>query len=190
VHRWLAVAAIAVAGLAGCGGAPDKLSDQDGRAVATAREKLDDAIDVEETLRTSPVEARRLRRRVSQIVSDGSFEDSTLDEFGIARLGQLRLVVPSLVITDRQDQVRALDRAATAAFLRYATTDPARALLRPASRQVNVMLHVLEEGDAGKDTEIPVLKEPAGSFLDDVERDVKPVWPALGKRVAAARDDL
>ena len=66
---------------------------------------LDDAIDTEETLRTSRVRGTPAApRRFSAIVSDGSFEDATLDEFGLAALGELRLVVPSLVIADADDR--------------------------------------------------------------------------------------
>lgn len=189
MRRGLAAAAVAVAVLAGCG-APAKLSDEDGRAVAAARERLDDAIDSEETLRTSREEARRLRRGVARIVSDGSFEDSTLDEFGIAKLGQLRELVPSLVIADRDDTVRALDRPATADFLRYAERDPGRALLRPARRQVGLLVDTLEQADAGRDTEIPVLKASAVELLRQVERDLGRIWPSLARRVAEARADL
>jgi hypothetical protein len=184
-----ATAALAVAVLAGCG-EPDTLSDEEGRTIAGARERLDDAIDTEETLRTSRVEARRLRREVDRLVSDGSFEDATLDEFGIARLGQLRQVVPSLVNVDTEGQVRSLDRRATAAFLRYATDDAPQAMLEPARRQVSVMLHILEEADAGQDTEIPAVKQRAETFVSELEQDVKPIWPSLGKRVAEAGADL
>ncbi len=184
-----AAAALAVAALAACG-EPDTLSDEEGRIVAGARERLDDAIDTEETLRTSRVEARRLRREVERLVSDGSFEDATLDEFGIARLGQLRQVVPSLVNLDPQGQPRSLNRRAAAAFLRYATTDATRAMLEPARRQVSVMLHILDEADAGKDTQIPVVKESVEAFLSQLEQDTEPIWPSLGKRVAQAQVDL
>ena len=187
--RALAAAALAAALLAGCG-APDELSEEEGRTLAGARERLDDAIDSEEALRTSRAEARRLRREVQRIVSDGSFEQATLDEFGLARLGELNEIVPSLVVTDPEGVPRALERRATAEFLRHSERDAARALLRPARRQVSLMLHVLEEGDAGEDTEIPGVGQSAGTYLREAERDVKGIWPSLGRRLAAAREDL
>ena len=189
MRRALAVAAVAAAALAGCG-APEELSEDDGRTLAAARERLDDAIDSEETLRTSRAEARRLRRRVQELVSDGSFESGTLDEFGIARLGQLREVAPSLVLQDAEGNMRGLDRPSTQAFLRYAERDAPRALLRPASRQVGLMLHTLEEGDAGKDTKIPRTGRSADAYLREAERNVKGIWPLLAKRLSDVRQKL
>ena len=176
--------------LAGCGGEPEKLSVKEGRTLATARERLDDAIDGEETLRTSRTEAGRLGRQVMRIVSDGSFEDKRLDDFGLAKLGQLREVAPSLVIEDSQGSVRALDRPATADFLRYAERDAARALLRPARAQVSIIVHTLDDAGAGKDTKIPVVGKTAQAYVREAERDVKRIWPSLGMRLAGAGRDL
>ena len=187
--RALAVAAVAVAALTGCG-APEELSEDEGRTLAAARERLDDAIDSEETLRTSRTEARRLRARVQELVSDGSFESGTLDEFGIARLGQLREVAPSLVRLDDKGNMRGLDRPSTQAFLRFAERDASRALLRPASRQVGLMIHTIEEGDAGEDTKIPRVGTSAGSYLREAERNVRDIWPLLAKRLSDVRQDL
>ena len=183
------VALAAAVAAVGCG-APDELSQPDGRKLATARERLDDAIDTEETLRTSKVEARRLTRRVRTLVSDGSFESPRLDEFGIARLGLLREVVPSLVVLNAKGSPRALDRPATAAFLRFAERDAPRALLRPARAQVDVMVKTIADGDAGADTEIPIVGESAAAYLREAERDLKPIWPALAERLAMAHEDL
>jgi hypothetical protein len=127
---------------------------------------------------------------VDRLVSDGSFEDRKLDEFGLARLGQLREVAPSLVIEDPQGSVRALDRPATADFLRFAERDAARALLGPARRQVSRMVDTLDGADAGKDTKIPVVGKTAGTYVREAERDVKRIWPALGKRLAGTGEDL
>ena len=189
MRRALALAAVAVAALPGCG-APEKLSGEEGRTLAGARERLDDAIDTEETLRTSRAEARRLRARVQELVSDGSFESRRLDEFGIARLGQLREVVPSLVIFDADGDMRALDRRSTEAFLRFAERDAAKALLHPSSRQVGLMIRTLEEGEAGEDTRIPRLARSAETYLREAERNVKDIWPLLAKRLKGARQDL
>ena len=189
MRRRLAVAAVALAALAGCGG-PDRLSEEEGRSLAGARERLDDAIDTEETLRTSRSEARRIRREVQRIVSDGSFEQTPLDEFGIARLGELREIAPSLVFTDARGVARALDRRSTVPFLRHAESDPARALLRPASRQVSVMQHLLVEADAEKDSEIPVVDKDAEAYLREAARDTRSIWPALSRDLAEAADEL
>ena len=175
--------------LAGCG-APEELSETDGRTLAAARERLDDAIDTEETLRTSKAEARRLRRRVQAIVSDGSFESRRLDEFGIAKLGLLREVVPSLVVLSESGTPRALDRGATATFLRFATRDSRRAMLSPARAQVGVIARTIEESDAGDDTRIPVANQTASEYLSEAERDLSPIWPSLGKRLRETREGL
>ena len=185
-----ALVALAAAVVAtGCG-APEELSESDGRMLAAARERLDDAIDTEETLRTSKVEARRLRRRVRALVSDGSFESQRLDEFGIARLGLLREVVPSLVVVNQRGSPRALDRPATAAFLRFAERDAGRAMLRPARAGVEAIVEGIERGDAGEDTKIPRVGKTAADFLRETERDVSPIWPALAERLRDARDAL
>ena len=183
------MALAAAVALVGCG-APDELSQPDGRKLATARERLDDAIDTEETLRTSKVEARRLTRRVRTLVSDGSFESPRLDEFGIANLGLLKEIVPSLVVVNEKGSPRALDRPATAAFLRLGERDAARALLRPARDQVDVMVKTIADGDAGADTEIPIVRKSAAAYLREAERDVEPIWPALAERLKSAREAL
>ena len=183
------MALAAATAVAGCG-APEELSEQDGRTLAVARERLDDAIDTEETLRTSKVEARRLRRRVQALVSEGSFESRRLDEFGIAKLGLLRDVVPSIVIVNEKGSPRALDRPATAAFVRFAERDAARALLGPARDQVELMVKTLEEAGAGEDTKIPVVGKTARTYLREAERDVKPIWPSLAERLRDAQEEL
>jgi hypothetical protein len=183
------VALAAAVAFAGCG-APEELSESDGRTLAAARERLDDAIDTEETLRTSTAEARRLRRRVQALVSDGSFESRRLDEFGIAKLGLLRDLVPSLVIVDERGSVKALDRPATAAFLRFAERDAGRAMLDPARDQVELIVKTIEDGDSGDETTIPVVRKPVQAYLREAERDVKPIWPSLAERLGQTREEL
>ncbi len=183
------VALAAAVAVTGCG-APEELSESDGRMLAAARERLDDAIDTEETLRTSKAEARRLRRQVRALVSEGSFESRTLDEFGIAKLGLLNEVVPSLVIVNERGSPRALDRPATAAFLRFAERDARRALLRPARDQVEVIVETIEDAGAEEDTKIPVAGGTAEVFLRETERDVRPIWRSLAERLAEAREEL
>jgi hypothetical protein len=183
------VALAAAVAITGCG-APEELSERDGRMLALARERLDDAIDTEETLRTSKVEARRLRRQVRALVSEGSFESKRLDEFGIAKLGLLSDVVPSLVIVNERGSPRALDRAATAAFLRHAERDARRAMLRPARDQVEVIVETIADADAGEDTKIPAAGRMVGPFLRETERDVRPIWRSLAERLRDAREEL
>ncbi len=189
-----ATALFACAVLAGCG-APDKLSERDGTALLDAREVIDGTIDNEETLRTSPEEARRIRRKVQKIVSRGAFETAPLDEFGLAALGELREIVPGLAETDEQGVVESLDRSATRAFLRYATRDAQRALRKPANDEVFAIEEVIRKAEPGPDSDIPRgrTESPAltvDEFLRGTERDLKPIWPDLARRLATLRGNL
>ena len=143
-----AMALLACTVLAACG-APEELSQRDGTTLRDAREVLDQTIDTEEALRTSPEEARRIKRQVRRIVSRGAFETAPLDEFGLAALGELREIVPGLVETDEEGVVKTLDRPATRAFLRYATTDADRALRKPANDQVFAIEEVMRSAEPG-----------------------------------------
>ena len=191
----LAAAAAALAVLAGCG-APDELPRLDAVELADARERLDDALDTEETLRTSPREARRIRGEVRQIVSRGSFETKTLDEFGLAALGELQQVVPSFVETDFDGVPKNLDRPALRAFLRYAESDPERALLGPVTGEVAAIERTVEDSEADGDTRVPtpngesVKDKTVDEYLSEAERDLKPIWPKLADRLAGTREDL
>jgi len=146
-----ATALLACAILAGCG-APERLSEREGTALLDAREVIDGTIDNAETLRTSPEEARRIRREVQKIVSRGAFETAPLDEFGLAALGELREIVPGLAETDAQGVVESLDRPATRAFLRYATSDAKRALRKPANDEVFAIEEVIRKAEPGPDS--------------------------------------
>jgi hypothetical protein len=189
VRAHLAVAAAVLAVLAGCG-APDELSRVDALELANARERLDDAIDTEETLRTSRRETRRIRAEVRRIVSRGYFEAKTLDEFGLAALGEMQQVVPSLVETDLDGVPRNLDRPALRAFLRYSETDPKRALLGPATDEVAEIERIVEDSDADGDTRVPtpggegIKDKTMDELLNTAERDVAPIWPTLADRLS------
>jgi hypothetical protein len=185
----VAVTIAATAALIGCG-APEELSRAEGEALALARDRIEDAIDTEETLRTSPTQARRLRSKVRRIVSSGSLESEPLDEFGLAALGELRLAVPSLVPVDRRGSLRALDREALRAFLAYAERDARKALRRPAAAGVEAALDTLDESGSGPDSDVPVVRETASAYLTDLERSLRPIWPDLADDVADARADL
>ena len=190
----LALLAVLVV-LAG-GAAPDELSRPDALELADARERLDDALDTEETLRTSPRETRRIRAEIRRIVSRGSFESEHLDEFGLAALGELQQVVPSLVETDSDGVSKKLDREALRAFLRYAETDPKRALLGPARGEVDAIERTLKDSGADADTRVPTRNgestkdQTVDEYLRAAERDLRPIWPSLADRLRSTRDDL
>ena len=189
----LAAIALALPVATGCG-APEELSREDARELADARERLDDAIDTEETLRTSKAEARRLRAGVREIVARGAFESRRLDEFGLAALGEVGLLVPSLVITAADGTPARLNEDATDAFLRFAESDPRRALVASAGRQVTDIGRILERADAGPDTSVAPpdanRDQTASDLVSSAERDTRPVWPELARRLSQIRDDL
>ena len=191
----LAAAAAALAVLAGCG-APDELPRLDAVELADSRERLDDALDTVETLRTSPREMRRIRAEVRRIVSRGSFETKHLDEFGLAALGELQQVVPSLVETDSDGVPKNLDRPALRAFLRYSETDPKRARRGAARGEVDAIDRTVADSDADGDTRLPAREaratgeETVEEYLRTAERDLRPIWPQLADRLRSTRDDL
>lgn len=186
---------IALVALGGCGDAAE-LSKKDATTLNASRSDLDDALDTEETLRTSLAEAATLRTKAQRIVGRGSFENGGKpDEFGLAALGELRELVPSLVL-ERGSSVVALDQPATRAFLAKATTDPAGALYPAAESEVDSIEKVVGGDDVGADTKVPATSPGASSnqtvsgYLRESQRDVAPVWPRLAARLKSAREDL
>jgi hypothetical protein len=165
--RAAAAAAVAAALVAGCGG-PAELSDEEGRTLQSARERLDDALDTEETLRTDRTEARLIAREVRRRSSETV---------------RLVRVVPSLVTLDRRVDQRALD-----AFLANATTDAAEALRLPATREAGRMTATLDDKD--RQTKVEPLGQNADAYLAEAARDVRPIWPDLARRLERTRDGL
>jgi hypothetical protein len=186
----LVLCAVAVAG---CGGKAGHLSRDDAQKLTVARAQLDDALDTEETLRTSLDEAARLRARARKIIHDGKLDDGKRpDEFGLAALGRLNQVVPSLVLGRPDGSIRALDKEETAAFMRYATTDPSKALYPAARHEVGSIEDVAGADDVGADTTIGgrLGRQKVGAYLKEAERDIRRPWPGLADRLAKARGDL
>jgi hypothetical protein len=182
------VALVAMA-MTACG-APDELSRGEGEQLALARDRVVAAIETERQLRSSPEAAERLHARVREIVASGALEAEQLDEFGLAALGELGLVVPSLVIVDRLRIPRQLDREALRTFLAEATSDPAAAVERPVSAEVRRVADLLAAADADADTDIPVARQTAAAYVDDLESRLRPTWPELADELAAVREDL
>jgi hypothetical protein len=185
----LLLAALAAAALGACG-APSELSEQDGVELDRARDRAVAAVEVERRLSRSPDAASRLVERVRDIVSSGALEARQLDEFGLAALGELRLAVPSLVIVDRLEVPRELDRAALTAFLAEAENDPNAATRPAAATETARIIDVLEAADAAADTEVPVVDMTVDVYLADLAERLRPVWPALAADLSAARSRL
>ena len=131
-----------------------------------------------------------------RIISDGSLEAEPLDEFGLASLGELQQVVPSLVETDIDGVPKDLDRPALRTFLRFARTDPRRALRGPVAAEVDAIDETLEDSGADGDTRVPprdreaLSDETVDEYLRGLERDVRPVWPDLARRLRSTREEL
>ena len=200
-RRQLAAAALAAALLAACGGGPapgppEKLSQEDSNALTSARKSLDAAIKTQARLSDSPQAARKLRGEVQAIVSEGAFETTKLDQFGLAALGRLALVVPSLAEVDSDGVPVALDVEATRAFLRFAERDPARALLVPAEQAVGAIERTVERSEAGPETRILPEDQTASldlsvaDYLREAEDDTQPIWKALSGRLRVLRAGL
>ncbi len=185
----LLLAALVAATVAACG-APDSLSESDGVQLDLARDRTIAAVDAEQRLSASPETADRLLARVRKIVSSGALEAEQLDEFGLAALGELRLAVRSLVIVDRLEVPRQLDRPALTAFLANAKDDPSAATRPAAATEVTRIVEIFEGSDAGPGTEIPVANMTADVYLADLAARLHPVWPSLAARLAAVRSSL
>lgn len=188
--------ALAIGGMTvGCG-PPDELGRADARALDASRSDIGDALNTEERIRTSKAEAVRLRTTVQKTVSTGSFEAGKPDEFGLAALGELRQVAPSLVRERSDGTVFALNAPATRDFLQYAATDPRRALLRPVREEVRTIEQVLDRSGAGPDTRVPPPDrtgsgdETVGSYLREIEGDLRTRYPAEAARIRKAREQL
>ena len=178
---WLVAALVAV--LSACG-SPDELSQTEGRELELARDRIVAAAELNERLRSSPTSADRVVARVRRIVASGAFESRKLDEFGLAALGELRLVAPSLVIVDRQEVPRELDRDALAALLDHAKTDEDAATRIPVEKEVERIDSLLDDADADGATRVPVLETTVTDYRGDLAGRLRPVWPDLATAVA------
>jgi predicted small lipoprotein YifL len=185
----LLLAALVAAALAACG-APAELPNADGVALDLARDRAIAAVETEQRLSGSPEAADRLLARVRKVVASGALEARQLDEFGLAALGELRLAAPSLVIVDRLEVPRELDRDALTAFLADATTDPAAATRPAAASETARIVEVIERSDAGPDSEIPVVEMTIDVYLADLAARLRPIWPDLAADLSAARSEL
>lgn len=188
------VAAAALATLAAttylaCGGA-DELSRVDGARLALAGNRIVAAVNTEERMAASGRAAERVLRRVRKVVSSGSLEAPTLDEFGLAALGELTLVAPSLVILDAREIPRDLDREAMRTFLTEAPDDPAAALRPGAATAVEQIVALLGAADAAPDSFAPVVDRPVGEYLDQLAATLEPVWPELAARLQELEGSL
>jgi hypothetical protein len=189
--RLLSILLVALAATAtGACGAPDELSREDGVRLDLARNRAMAALATEERLSDSPAAADRLVARVRKIVSSGALEPKHLDEFGLAALGELHLSAPSLVIVDRQEVPRQLDRDALKTFLAQAKTDPAAATKPAAATEVAHIEKIINATGPGPDTEIPTVDLTTDVYLADLAARLRPTWPDLAADLTSLRSNL
>jgi hypothetical protein len=163
-----AAAALAAIALPGCGGTAT-LSPAQGQQLKSARERLDDAIDTEETCRTDRDECRHLVSQARQYRNDPK---------------QLAQLVPSLVTPAGKVYTPAYN-----AFQANALTSPSLALRLPAAKEAQRMINVL--GGKDKDTVIaPVNNQHADAYLAEAQRDTRKPWPDISRVLGKARDQL
>jgi hypothetical protein len=168
VRAVVAAAVLAAVALPGCGG-PAKLSSGEGQQLKSARERLDDAIDTEETCRTDRGECRRLVVQARRYRKDPK------------RLAQ---VVPSLVTPAGKVYTPAYN-----AFEQNALASSSLALRLPAAKEAQRMVNVLSGKD--KDTVIaPVNNQHAGAYLTEAQRDTRPIWRDISRVLGEARDQM
>jgi hypothetical protein len=178
------VLAVALAAtVVGCG-ASEELSRDEGRQLEIARDRTLAALDLHARLSRSPGEADHVLAQVRQIVRSGALEPERLDEFGLAALGRLRLVAPSLVIVDRREIPRELDRRALTAFLEDAETDADAATRLPAETEVAKIDELLEEADADDDTRVPIVGATVDAYRAGLASRLRAVWPDLAEDVS------
>lgn len=164
----LAAAALGAAALAGCGG-PAKLTPDQAKTLQSARERLDDAIDTEETCRTDRSECRHLVSEARRYPTDPK---------------ELAKVVPSLVTPTGNVYPPAFH-----AFEADALAAPKLALRLPAAKEGQRMVDTLQNADAK--TEIKTLEgKRAGPYLDEAARDTRRIWPDISRVLRLARSEL
>lgn len=184
----LLAAAVLATVVVACGG--DDLSRADGDRLAISRDRIAAALATYRELEDSPAVGERLVARARKIVASGALEPRQLDEFGLAALGELRLIAPSLVIVDRIEIPRELDRPALTAFLEHARTDPSAATKPAAESAIAEIDSVLDATGTTPESEIPVVDETVAAYLDALESRLRPVWPDLADDIAVIHSSL
>jgi hypothetical protein len=157
--RPLAVAALAAAALSGCGG-PAELTPDQAQILKSARERLDDAIDTEETCRTNRDECRHLVVEARRNARNPR---------------QLAKVVPSLVTPSGNVYPPAFN-----AFEADALASPKLALRLPAAKEAQRMVNTLSGKDPGTVIK-PLENRRADAYLTEASRDTRRIWPDIAR---------
>jgi hypothetical protein len=189
------VAGIGVLVVAGCGGA-GALDQGDANSLQADKKTLDDDVQAIQAIDGDKAEAHRLVNSVARtLVIYQRFQKAAKDVGGSigssfqqgAADEALRLVardVPSIVIGGSSSSPTGLDNAATRAYIRYAETNPRRALRGPVTDHVRSMLIDVE--DAGPGTKVPTLHgQTVKQVLDATAGELQPYWADQAARLRA-----
>jgi outer membrane murein-binding lipoprotein Lpp len=192
----LLVAAVGAAALvAGCGGS-NKLSEGDANSLQADKETLADDVQAIAAIDGNKAEAKRLVRSVEKTIvlyerfrkigesvggaTGGSFSQGA----GEAALRLIAKDVPSIVIGGSSQSPTGLDAKATKVYLRYAASDPRRALRGPVTEHVRSML--LDVEDASPDTNVPTLhNQTVEQVLSRTAASLQPYYPDQAAQLRA-----
>jgi hypothetical protein len=164
----LAAASLLALPLAGCG-SPAELTPDQADTLKSARDRLDDAIDTEETCRTARDECRHLVAEARRYATKPE---------------QLAKVVPSLVTPSGNVYPPAFN-----AFQQNALASPQLALRLPAAKEAQRMVDTLSGKDP--DTVIKTVNnQKADAYLAEAARDTRKLWPDISRVLRQARAEL
>ena len=190
----LLIPAVAALLAAGCG--TDKLDTGDANSLQADKKTIDDDAQAIEAIDSDKAEARRLVNSIARTLviyqrfqkaaqgAGGSIGSSLQQGAGDEALSLIAKDVPSIVIGGSSSSPTGLDTAATKAYIRYAASDPRRALRGPVTDHVRSML--IDAQDASPDTKVPTLHDrTVKQVLDAAAGELQPYWPDQAARLRA-----
>jgi len=199
--RWVlslgACAAVALA-VAGCGGA-DELDKGNANSLEADKATLTDDVQAIAAIDQDKAEAKRLVNSIAktiilyqrfQKVAEsvvGNTGNSLNEGAGEEALRLIAKDVPSIVIGGSSESPTGLDTKATRTYIRYAASDPRRALAGPVSDHVRSMLIDVE--DASPSTKVPTLHDhTVKQVLDSTAAALQPYYPDQANRLRGQAD--
>jgi hypothetical protein len=190
----LIAAAAPLAVAAGCG--TDKLDTGDANSLQADKKTIDDDVQAIQAIDGDRAEARRLVNSITRTLviyerfqkaaqgAGGAIGSSLQQGAGEQALSLIAKDVPSIVIGGSSSSPTGLDTAATKAYIRYAASDPRRALRGPVTDHVRSML--IDVQDASPDTKVPTLHDQTvKQVLDAAAGELQPYWPDQAARLGA-----
>jgi hypothetical protein len=193
----LLAACAATALVAGCGS--DALDHGDANSLQADKETLGDDVKAIAGIDGDKAEAKRLVNSLAKTIviyerfqkvaqSVGGDTGTSLDQgAGEEALRLIARDAPSIVIGGSSESPTGLDTKATRAYIRYAASDPRRALRGPVTDHVRSMLIDVE--DASPSTTVPTLHDQTvKQVLDATAAALQPYYPDQAARLRAKAD--